>query len=110
MKPVRLRTLPSWAPMGGLTLGRTIWLKRSMVHALTHEWVHVEQQERYGVLGFLLRYLFSPAWRVRLEAPAYAESVKAGVDIYRCAKALSGPLYLWPCTYVEARRAIEACA
>ena len=54
---------------GAITLGRLISVRRHAAEdeaLLRHEEVHVEQWRRYGVVGFLRRYLFAYlAWRIR---------------------------------------------
>jgi hypothetical protein len=66
-----------WRLIGGpvppgasaITLGRLIIVRRraaSSARLLRHEIVHVRQWRRYGVVGFLRRYLGAYArWRVR---------------------------------------------
>ena len=103
-----IRRLPSWAPMAGLTLGSTVLLKRGQESCLAHELVHVAQQAQDGFLRFAWRYATSAAWRVRYEAPAYAVDVRnRRHTLDSAARALSGPLYWRPCSYDEARVAIQ---
>lgn len=107
MTDVRVRRLPSWAPMAGWTFLGTVWLKEGAEGCLPHEIVHVEQQRRDGI-RFYLRYVFSPSWRVRYEAEAYALDVREGrTTAERAARILSGSLYLWPCSYETALAAIR---
>lgn len=52
----------------GITLGSLVIVRRGRESAylLRHEQVHVRQWRRYGMLGFLARYLGSyAAWRLR---------------------------------------------
>jgi hypothetical protein len=104
---VRVRRLWSWMPMGGLTLGDTIWLAKGQEGLLPHELVHIRQQRELGFLGHALRYAFWPHYRVRAEAEAYAVSVRGGESLEWAARCLSGALYLWPCSRDEARDAIR---
>lgn len=52
--------LPRLLQTDGVTVGRTIYFMDSEAHPtlLRHELVHVAQYEQYGVVGFLIRYLF----------------------------------------------------
>lgn len=97
---VTVHRLPPWAPMGGWTFLH-VWLKRESGVTLAHELVHVAQQRRNGLL-FFLQYVFSPRWRVRYEVEAYQVDLEHGRSPEDVARALSGPLYLWPCSYDEA--------
>jgi hypothetical protein len=99
--------LPSWAPMSGWTFLGRVWLKAGAESCLPHELVHVAQQRRDG-WRFYLRYVFSRAWRVRYEAEAYRVDVASGrMTAERAARYLSGPLYLWPCSYEKALTALR---
>ena len=53
----------------GITIGNVVSVRRRAAtneRLLRHELVHVEQWRRYGVLGFLRRYLGSYlGWRLR---------------------------------------------
>ncbi len=53
----------------GITIGSTVIVragKENATHLLRHEQVHVRQWRRYGVVGFLTRYLGSYLlWRLR---------------------------------------------
>jgi hypothetical protein len=105
-----LHTLPAWAPMGGITLGRDVFLKRSQQNAIGigHELVHVRQQAERP-LWFWVSYATSPRWRLRWEAEAYAVQARAGCPIegeHGLAAYLSGRAYLWTATRDEARREI----
>ena len=104
---VKVRRLWRWMPMCGLTLGDTIWLAKGQEGLLDHELVHVRQQRELGFLGHAMRYAVWPAYRVRAEAEAYAVSVKGGASLEWSARCLSGPLYLWPCSYDQALAAIR---
>ena len=63
-----------------ITLGRRIYLRkllegRAYERLLRHELAHVEQVERHGLIGFLVRYVaeFARHWiRLRSVAAAYA--------------------------------------
>lgn len=102
-----LHKLPSWAPMAGLTIGQHIFLKHlgdpNYHYILQHEIVHAEQFKQYGFWCFIFHYIFSREWRANLEAEAYATNILNGQSLHSCAKSLSGPLYLWPCSYIEAK-------
>lgn len=102
-----LRVLPRWAPMAAITIARVVFARRDVSAAtLAHEEIHVHQQRRDG-LRFYVRYVFSVGWRVRYEAEAYAVSVRIGsMTLDQAARALAGPLYLWPCSIGAARAAI----
>lgn len=102
-----IHKLPSFMPIGGLTIGRHIFLKHphdpNYHYMLQHEIVHAEQYRHYGFFAFLWHYIFSREWRANLEAEAYATNILNGQSLDACARALSGALYLWPCSYQEAR-------
>lgn len=55
--------LPRLIGVTGITIGKTIYYScsRSAVtpNLFIHEFIHIYQYQRYGVLGFLVRYLFS---------------------------------------------------
>jgi hypothetical protein len=107
-----LHTLPAWAPMGGITVGRQVFLKSSQQNAIGigHELVHVRQQAQ-SPLWFWVSYATSPRWRLRWEAEAYAVQARAGCPIDGddgLAAYLSGPAYLWTSTPAEAAREIGA--
>lgn len=94
-----LHGLPEWAPVGGLALGRHVYLKASQqtAFALGHELVHVRQQAAHPV-WFWVSYLLLPSWRLRWEAEAYAVHARARCPIdgeAGLAAYLSGPAYLW---------------
>ena len=59
---------PKYAPMNQ-------WVR------LAHEEVHLVQYNRYGTVGFLLRYLW-PSWRWQLESEAFAVEMRAVVEAY----------------------------
>lgn len=106
---VHLLPLPFWAPMAGITLGSRVFLKRSQADSILHELVHVRQQRRDGLWRFLMRYVFSRAWRLHYESEAYASDVIRGQrTLDDAARSLSGPLYLWMCSFSAARRAIQS--
>ena len=77
------------------TIGTTVyvpaawdsWSVESRYVLLRHERVHMRQRAKYGSLIFALAYLFFPLpcvfayARMRFEQEAYAESLKATVDI-----------------------------
>lgn len=105
------RILPSWAPMGGITLFQRVFLQKDAgERLLAHEAVHVKQQKRDGNWRFLWRYVTSAKWRVQYEAEAYATNLVAGEDLDDLARMLSGPLYLYPCSFDTAREAIVVAA
>ena len=109
MTPALHRWLPKWAPMDGLVLFGLVLLKKITKPGLVeHELVHYQQQKE-GMLRFYWRYVFSRKWRVIYEAESYAVQVRSGEEsIEWCARTLSGPLYLWPCTYDYALEAIRS--
>lgn len=55
--------LPQLLKTDGVTLGRTIYYRRSekaITNSLRrHEMTHIKQYEKYGILGFMIRYLAS---------------------------------------------------
>lgn len=55
--------LPKLIGVTGITIGRTIYYScaRSFVtpNLFIHEYIHIYQYQRYGVFGFLVRYLWS---------------------------------------------------
>jgi hypothetical protein len=106
-----LHTLPAWSPVGGLTLGRHVFLQPSQQNpmGIGHELVHVRQQAE-GPLRFWATYVFSPGWRLRWESEAYAVQARAGCPIdgdHGLAAYLSGPAYLWTSTREEAGKGIR---
>jgi hypothetical protein len=105
---VRIHRLPSWAPMGGWTFLH-VWLRHESGVTLAHELVHVAQQRRDRSL-FFLRYVFSARWRVRYEVEAYQVDRAHGRSAQAIARALSGPLYLWACSFDEAVELLAAAA
>lgn len=107
---IRVSVLPAWAPMDGTTFGCTdrIWVKAGASPGMiAHETKHCEQAIRDTPWVFRVRYVFSPAWRVKYEAEAYAEQVKRGSSIDRCAEAIASWMYLKPCSVEDARAAIS---
>lgn len=102
--------LPKWAPMAGVVLFGLVLLKKGVRPGLIqHELEHYNQQKIDGFLRYYWRYVFFPSWRVKYEAAAYAIQVRMGEETPEwCAKTLSGPLYLWPCSYQTALDAIKA--
>jgi hypothetical protein len=106
-----LHTLPEWSPMGGIALGRHVFLQPSQQNpiGIGHELVHVRQQAD-GPIRFWATYVFSPHWRLRWEAEAYAVQARAGCPIQGdqgLAAYLSGPAYLWTASRAEADRRIR---
>lgn len=101
--------LPSWLPMAAITLGDHVFAKwPDDLDLLAHEAVHIAQQRRDGAWKFYWRYVTSSDWRVRYEAEAYADDVRRGYQtLERAARLLSGPLYLWPCSFEEALEALR---
>ena len=83
--PYRLK-LRSWLPLltghDCITIGSTIYCRKSSLHRHTvaHEYCHVMQWRRYGVVGFLWRYLVEQLRhgyqgnRFELNAHAYADA------------------------------------
>lgn len=81
---------------GIMTLGKTIYVSdswdaypdTSKVITLCHEYVHVEQFERLGMIMFVLKYFFLPLpivyanERKKLEREAYAETMRVSVEFY----------------------------
>jgi hypothetical protein len=105
----------SWIWMAATTLGmkNTIIAKRELApDTLEHEKVHLRQAREMGSFRFLWRWLFSKKWRVRIEAEAYAVNVRMApmlrqnAELDWAARCLSGPLYMRPCTFAEAKIAI----
>lgn len=104
------RILPRWAPMAAITLGQRVFAKQTADDlVLQHEAVHVAQQKKDGA-RFYFRYVFAPRWRVQYEAEAYAVNFLAGCSLADLARSLSGPLYLWPCSFNRAAAAISVAA
>lgn len=103
--------LPGLAPMAAITIAGTVYAKRNCGQVvLEHEAVHVAQQAKLGWWRFAWRYVFRPRVRVLLEAEAYLVNLDAGWPLSEVARMLSGPLYLWACSYEEAVAALQACA
>lgn len=104
------RILPSWTPMRAITLFQRVFAQKDVSDVtLRHEEIHVQQQKRDG-WRFYARYVFSAKWRVKYEAEAFVEEFVSGYSIDLLATFLSGPLYLRPCTWEEAREAIMQAA
>lgn len=104
-----VHSLPRWAPMGGITVGRHVWVKSFAL--VPHELVHVRQQAEHPIWFWVSYLLLLPLgwnpWRTRWEAEAYAVDVDYGrLSVSQAAASLSGALYLWPCTYARAYEAI----
>ena len=93
--------------MDAITLFGRVFTQRQVGDlTLLHEAEHVRQQERDG-WKFYFRYLFSRKWRAAYEAEGYAVQVKDNPNnLDWAARALSGSLYLWPCSFEEAKRLI----
>ena len=110
MTPALHRWLPKWAPMDGIVLFGLVLLKKITRPGLVeHELVHYRQQKERGYLRYYWDYCFFPRRRVIYEAEGYAVQVRSGEEsIEWCARTLSGPLYLWPCTYDYALEAIRS--
>jgi len=107
-----LHTLPGWVGIGGITLGRHVFLKASQQTAfgIEHELVHVRQQAAHPA-WFWVSYLLLPRWRLRWEAEAYAVHARARCPIdgdHGLAAYLSGPAYLWASSRDRAAAAIRA--
>ena len=102
-----IHRLPGFMPMGGVTIGRHIFLKAGHSQViLEHELVHVRQYARWGIWGFLRRYLFSRAWRLTIEAEAYTVEARA-YGVAWAATQLAGPLYRLGLSKVETGEAIR---
>lgn len=101
------RILPFFAPMAAITLFGRVFAKKDVSEGtLVHEGVHVAQQAKDG-WRFYARYVLWRSWRVEYEAEACAAELRAGFGtIDAMAYSLSGGLYLWPCDYLTARKAI----
>lgn len=108
-----VHTLPEWYPAAAVTLGRHVFVKDSIKAGaryvvLRHELVHVEDQERWGLLWWL-SYLLMPipgpfTLRGWWEWRAYKATLWAWYDLQghvteRQADLvvgwMSGPLYWW---------------
>ncbi len=69
-------------------------------HIKIHERVHLQQQEKYGLMEWKDKYLHSPVFRLGMEIEAYKEEInrintKRIKDkmTFDCAKKLSSALY-----------------
>jgi len=110
--PHVLHTIPDWSPVGGITLGRHVFLKPSQQteYGLGHELVHMRQQAEHPV-WFWVSYALLPGWRLHWEAEAYAVQARARCPIdgeHGLAAYLSGPAYLWTGSPEEAAAEIRA--
>lgn len=113
---IEVRIGPRWMPMAAITLVPfgAIYVHPDCIEderLLEHELVHVAQQRAHPVWFFVSYVLLLPAfwcpWRVRWEAEAYRVDVATGrLTLEGAARALSSALYLWPCSYLRALRAI----
>ncbi len=91
---VRIVQVPFLAPgSSGMTLGRFVLLRRDDDRSgrrelLAHELVHVDQYARYGVFGFLRRYLmqYLAALRVHRRHRAAYLAMPLEVEARRVAK------------------------
>ena len=109
MTPTLHRWLPKWAPMDGIVLFGLVLLKKATKPGLVeHELVHW-RQGLGSRFKYHFRYTFSRKWRVAYEAEAYAVQVRMGEEsVGWCATKLSGPQYLWPCSYESALGEIQS--
>jgi hypothetical protein len=106
-----------------ITFGR-IWVdesyfrKQSFVDQgilMRHEYKHVAQQQKFGLLKWGLKYLFSGMFRVEQEIDAYTVEMAQDrlegytddqiVEFY--AREVSGATYLWPMDLGQARRLVR---
>ncbi len=112
---VQIKSIPSWAPMAGITLlGKYVCIAKGFEDRedlVAHELVHVEQQRAAGS-KFYFNYLFRPHERAKYEAEAYAVQIweYRTWTIEEAAEAMSGPLYLHMCSYDQAMALLKALA
>lgn len=87
--------------------------KPEFVGVLLHEQEHIKREKEIGVIKFGLKYLFSPKFRFWEELAAikpqmkYLKSIKQKFDTEKAAGYLSGWLYLWPVSYIEAKEKLD---
>lgn len=81
-----------WLPFGwdGLALKPFVFIRNYSPLLLCHEYVHIEQQNRYGLFKYLWRYVMDPDFRVLMEYDAYrlgsqlsSEQARAMAENYR---------------------------
>lgn len=70
--------LPKLLKVDGVTIGKAIYLKDTTIDTtlIKHELIHVEQYEKHGVLGFLIRYFYHYI-KGRLQGLSHWESYHA---------------------------------
>lgn len=91
--------------MAGITIRPFIFVRSDIEvdDVLEHEMIHIKQQE--SRLVFFLRYIFSPKWRVKYEAEAYAIDIIRGRETLESAiNSIYSGLYLWPTTRENVRK------
>lgn len=80
---------------------------------LIHEQEHIKRQKRSGFAVWVLKYIFSRTFRYEEEVAADIPKLKfikeKGLDPYIevRAKQLSGWLYFWPVSYLEAKKRLD---
>ena len=80
------------------------------IAALIHEQEHFKRQKEFGVIYWILKYVFSPKFRFEEELQAdisrinYLKSKGIALDTERRAKELSSWIYLWCVPYGEAKK------
>jgi len=57
-----------------------IFLRSGGEPLLEHEKVHIEQQERLGLIRYLLKYTFSKKFRYDMEVEAYVKGNKMSIS------------------------------
>jgi hypothetical protein len=126
--PNNIKCIPTWVNRipflqhtGGVALYPYIFLnaiyyhdllsnntKPKTMYALIHEQEHIRRAKIKGAFLWLLRYIFSPGFRVNEELEAdreamkYWKSQRLPYDFDSRARSLSGLLYLWPISEKEA--------
>jgi hypothetical protein len=112
VRPCTVHRLGSWFPASGITFGRHVLVRfPADPSTLAHELVHVRQQAEHPVWFWVSYLLLLPVgwnpWRMRWEAEAYAEQVRAGCTVESAARVMAGPLYGWCCRRRQADEAIR---
>lgn len=83
------------------------------VALLLHEQEHVKRQKEYGIVFWLLKYIFIPKFRFEEELQAdipkikYLKSKRLEFDLEKRAKQLSGWIYIWPVSYKDAKEKLD---
>lgn len=103
-----------WLGAWGVALSPYIFLRKELLKwppgaidsMIVHERVHLDQQRQTFLLWWLIKYIFLPSFRLRMETEAYltefrycyklsTEGRQVNLDPILWAKRITGPGYLW---------------